>query len=89
MKTTLFFSFVANLRNHVSPVYQVTFSGDSRMLLSASKDSTVKLWDMKTKKLKADLPGHADEVFTVDWCPVGESRAMSGGKDRCIKFWRQ
>lgn len=80
-----------SLRGHVSPVYQVAFSPDSRLLLSGSKDSTLKLWDMRTKKLKFDLPGHADEVFSVDWslC-VGEgSRVVSGGRDRTIKFWRQ
>lgn len=59
------------------------------MLLSASKDSTLKLWDLKTKKLKMDLPGHEDEVYTVDWSPGGESRVVSGGKDRTVKIWRQ
>ncbi|GFH23892.1 WD_REPEATS_REGION domain-containing protein [Haematococcus lacustris] len=31
------------------------------MFVSASKDSTLKVWDMRTRKLKVDLPGHADE----------------------------
>jgi len=35
-----------------------------------------------------DLPGHADEVFTVDWSPDGANVA-SGGKDKVIKLWRQ
>jgi ribosome assembly protein 4 len=81
--------FITSLRGHVSPVYQVAFAADSRLLLSASKDSTVKVWEMKSKKLLHDLPGHADEVYTVDWSPTGESRALSGGKDRTVKFWRQ
>jgi ribosome assembly protein 4 len=58
------------------------------MLLSGSKDSTLKLWCLKTMKLKKDLPGHADEVFTVDWCPLGMSRVASGSKDRMLKLWR-
>lgn len=81
--------FIAGLRGHVSPVYQVAFSADSRLLVSASKDSTLKLWEMKSRKILSDLPGHADEVYCVDWSPCGESRVLSGGKDRCIKFWRQ
>ncbi len=44
-------------------VYQVAWSSDSRLLVSASKDSTVKVWDAKTRKLTMDLPGHADEVI--------------------------
>ena len=32
------------------------------MLVSGSKDTTLKIWDMKTRKLMFDLPGHSDEV---------------------------
>lgn len=42
---------------------QVAWSADSRLLVSGSKDSTLKLWDVRSKKLFMDLPGHADEVF--------------------------
>lgn len=46
------------------------------------------VWEMRTKKLLEDLPGHADEVYTVDWSPDGE-RVASGGKDRNLKMWRR
>lgn len=51
-----------SLRGHVGSVYQVAWSADSRLLVSGSSDSTLKVWDMKTGKLNMDLPGHADEV---------------------------
>lgn len=35
--------FVATLRGHVGPVYRLTWSADSRMVVSASKDATVKV----------------------------------------------
>ena len=44
-------------------MYQVAWSSDSRLLVSASRDSIVKVWDAKTRKLAMDLPGHADEVL--------------------------
>lgn len=66
---------------------QVAWSIDSRLFVSGSKDSTLKVWTMKTKKMMFDLPGHADEVFSVDWSPDGEYVA-SGGKDRLVKIWR-
>ena len=61
---------------------QLAWSADSRLLASGSKDSTVKVWEVKTKKLLEDLPGHADEVFTVDWSPDGGEwpRTAGGGK---------
>ncbi|MCL7050428.1 hypothetical protein MKW94_008575, partial [Papaver nudicaule] len=62
------------------------WSADSRLLLSGSKDSTLKVWDIQKQKLKQDLPGHEDEVFAVDWSPDGE-KVASGGKDRVMKLW--
>lgn len=35
--------FIASLRGHVAAVYRVAWSADSRMLVSASKDSTLKV----------------------------------------------
>ena len=59
------FRFLATLRGHVQRVYQVAWSADSRLLCSGSADSTLKVWDVKTKKLLFDLPGHADEVYIL------------------------
>ncbi|EMS54921.1 Notchless protein-like protein [Triticum urartu] len=105
--------FVAAFRGHVADVYQISWSADSRLLLSGSKDSTLKsreedededsafcscglvddmdmdmnqVWDIRARKLKQDLPGHADEVYAVDWSPDGE-KVVSGGKDRVLKLW--
>lgn len=35
--------FIATLRGHVAPVYRLAWSADSRMVVSASKDHTVKV----------------------------------------------
>ena len=47
----------------------------------------LQVWDVRTKKMKLDLPGHADEVFAVDWSPDG-GMVASGGKDRVLKLWK-
>ena len=61
-KLSFSFRFIATLFGHVGAVYQVSWSADSRLFVSGSKDSTVKVWNVVTKKLMVDLPGHADEV---------------------------
>uniref|UniRef100_A0A1I8JFL4 SH3 domain-containing protein n=1 Tax=Macrostomum lignano TaxID=282301 RepID=A0A1I8JFL4_9PLAT len=72
--------FLATLLGHVGRVYQVAWSADSRLLVSSSADSTLKLWDIGAaggkNRLKPvnDLPGHADEVYAVDWSPDGQKQ---------------
>jgi ribosome assembly protein 4 len=89
--------FIANLRGHVAAVYRVAWSADSRMLVSASKDTTLKvsrsffslaitdkqLWDLKTFKIRIDLPGHTDEVYCVDFIA---DKVVSGGRDKTVKM---
>ena len=79
--------FIHTLRGHVAPVYQCAFAPDSRLLVSSSKDTTLKVWDVRTGKLHTDLPGHKDEVYAVDWSPDGKM-VGSGGKDRAVRLWR-
>ena len=81
--------FVATLRGHVGPVYQVAWSPDSRLAVSGSKDSTLKLWDLDKRKMIVDLPGHSDEVFAVDWGCGDEGAVASGGRDKVVKIWRR
>lgn len=79
--------FITVFHGHVGAVYQVAWSADSNYIISASKDSTVKLWSPKNKKTaQATLPGHEDEVYALDWSPDG-SQVASGSKDRTIKIW--
>ncbi len=42
-------TFVATFRGHVGPVYQVAWSADSRLFVSGSKDSTLKVRNVNPK----------------------------------------
>ncbi|CAK9170812.1 unnamed protein product [Ilex paraguariensis] len=74
--------FVAAFRGHVGPIYQISWSADSRRFLCGSKDSTLKVWDIRMQKLKQDMPDHANESLD------GE-KVASGGKDRVLKLWME
>ena len=78
---------MCTFRGHVGAVYQIAWSADSRFVLSASKDSTLKVWSVRLKKLELDLPGHSDEIFACDWSPLG-TKGASGGKDKMLRLWK-
>lgn len=69
--------YLTSLRGHVSAVYQIAWSADSRLLVSGSSDSTLKVWNAETKKLAIDLPGHADEVSVQSSCGIGSGDGCS------------
>lgn len=62
----MFYRYIATLHGHVQRIYQIAWSADSRLLVSGSADSTLKVWDMDKYKIMIDLPGHADEVCIID-----------------------
>ena len=49
------------------------------MLAAASRDRTIKLWEVSTRQELATLTGHTDEVEAVAFHPDGR-RLVSGGR---------
>ena len=49
---------------HTKEVKTVVVSADGRYLVSASADTTLKVWDLETERLMYTLTGHTDEVST-------------------------
>ena len=54
-------------------------------LATASKDTTCKIWNVRTQSLLITLSGHTDSVEAVKW--GGEELLYTASRDRTIKVW--
>ena len=59
---------------------------DENKIILASKDKTIKVWDIINRKQIFKLKGHTDEVNSLSLTPDGK-HIVSGSKDKTIKVW--
>ncbi|MEG4121590.1 AAA family ATPase [Microcoleus sp. N9_B4] len=80
-------SVLFTLDGHTDSVMSVSFSPDSEVLASASKDKTVKLWTRSGRLIKT-LTGHTGWVTGVTFSPDG-SMLASASDDGTLKLWNR
>ena len=64
----------------------VSFSPDSKRIVSGGWDHKIIIWDAVTGKQLLTLRGHKGRVGSVDFSPDGK-RIVSGSQDKTIKIW--
>ncbi|RFU32165.1 hypothetical protein B7463_g4157, partial [Scytalidium lignicola] len=74
------------LEGHSSSVRSVAFSPDGKLVVSGSRDRTVRLWDTATGMMLQTLKGHSDSVRSVAFSPDGKL-VVSGSWDRTVRLW--
>ncbi|KAK0043020.1 coronin-7 [Biomphalaria pfeifferi] len=65
-----------SLKGHMEKIYFVSFHPHaSNLIMTASYDMTVRLWDLKQQKEVLRLEGHDDQVFCLSWSSDGRQCA--------------
>ena len=74
------------LEGHSDFVFAVAITGDRKLAVSASRDNTLKVWDLETGRALRTLEGHSDSVSGV--AVTGDGKlAVSASWDKTLKVW--
>ncbi|KAF3540280.1 hypothetical protein F2Q69_00018277 [Brassica cretica] len=76
---------MCSFTGHLDDVLDLSWSR-SNLLLSSSKDKTVRLWDIETQSC-LKLFAHNDYVTCVHFNPLDEDYFISGSLDAKIRIW--
>jgi WD40 repeat protein len=71
---------------HSHIIRSLAVSTDGKILVSGSRDKTIKIWHLEKGELLNTLNGHRDGVYAIALSPDGQIIA-SGSADKTIKLW--
>src|SRR5262249_47179232 len=74
------------LRGHSAPVQYGAFSPDGSRVVTASRDATVRLWDLRTQRMISVLRGHTADVAMAEFADAGKS-VISVSEDGTARYW--
>ncbi|KAI9480477.1 MAG: WD40-repeat-containing domain protein [Benjaminiella poitrasii] len=72
---------------HRHALTDVKWSPDDTMLVTASNDRLIRLWDMNIQTSLAEFYGHEDIVKSVNWHPTNQNLLISASKDGSYRIW--
>src|SRR5688572_4109276 len=69
---------------HSGWISSMAFSPDGKWVVTASKDSTLRLWEVATRREVRVFSGHESELYNVAFSP-DSARILSGGLDNTLR----
>ena len=80
---------LSSAKAHTDAIESIRFSADGALLLTASDDYTVKLWDLSAGKgeIRQTLKGHGGWVIGADFVPGQDNLVVSASDDATVRHW--
>jgi len=75
-----------SLMGHSSFIQDLVISSDGQFVLSASADSSLRLWNIHTGQTEKRFVSHTKDVLSVAFS-VDNRQIVSGSRDKTIKLW--
>ncbi|KAF8492121.1 WD40-repeat-containing domain protein [Gautieria morchelliformis] len=67
-------------------VTSIAISPNNSLIAVATLENTIRIWDIESRVLVAQLEGHADSVYSIAFSRDG-TELISGSLDRTVKRW--
>ncbi|KAH9498473.1 Jouberin [Bulinus truncatus] len=75
-------------QGHFAIIYSLCWNKTDTLLMSASSDGTVRIWDMqKLGESQIRLLPHPGYVYTAEFHPRVDSIVVTGGYDEVVRVW--
>jgi len=78
-------SIVQSLQGHTDGIWCLILYDESSKLITASEDTSIKIWDIKSCECIQTLLGHSREVYCLKI--LKNEKLASGANDNKIKIW--
>ena len=75
-----------NLTEHTRAIKTLAFTADGKTLVSASLDTTIRLWDVDTGKSRLMADGHTGAIDGLSFLKDGKT-LVSGSSDCTLRLW--
>ena len=80
-------SVTVSFLDHAKPIVAVSWSRKGDFLLSASLDSSVRLYKPRRSRACLFTFAHLKPLTSVAFCPWNDMHFVTGGLDRKLRLW--
>jgi pleiotropic regulator 1 len=77
---------IRHYHGHLSAVYSLALHPTIDVLITAGRDSTARVWDMRTKANIHTLVGHTNTIASVV-SQASDPQIITGSHDSTIRLW--